>query len=89
MRPSFLDEMSWQMAEVYGAVTDRIMINLARHFKYVQKSGQITGSFEYQARMLAEMGQVTQETTRIIAASLEGADEALRKSLEAAIMDAL
>jgi len=89
MRPSFLDNMSYEMAEVYGAVTDRILINLARHFKYVKSTGQITGSFEYQARMLAQMGQVTKETTDIILKSMGGADEALRGVLEAAIMDAL
>lgn len=89
MRPAFLDNMSWAMAEVYGAVTDRILINLARHFPYVKDGGQVTGSFEYQARMLAQMGQVNRETAQIIAGSLDGADEALRRSLEAAILDAL
>lgn len=89
MKPSFLDNMSWAMAEVYGAVTDRILINLAKYFPYIKDSGEVTGSFEYQARMLAQMGQVNRETAQIIAGSLEGADEALRQSLEAAILDAL
>ena len=89
MRPSFLDEMSWAMAEVYGAVTDRILVNLAKYFPYIRDSDEVTGSFEYQARMLAQMGQVNRETAQIIAGSLEGADEALRQSLEAAILDAL
>ena len=89
MRPSFLDEMSWAMAEVYGAVTDRILINLAKYFPYIKDSDEISGSFEYQARMLAQMGQVNRETVQIIAGSLEGADQALRDCLEAAILDAL
>lgn len=89
MRPSFLDEMSWRMAEVYEAVTDRILINLARYFPYVKDSGEVKGAFEYQARLLAKMGQVTKESARIILDSLSGADEALKQSLEAAIMDAL
>ena len=89
MRPAFLDNMSWAMAEVYGAVTDRIMINLARYFPYIQQGGQALQDFEYQARMLAQMGQVNRETAQIIAGSLDGADEALRQALEAAIMDAL
>ena len=89
MRPAFLDEMSWRMAEVYASVTDRIMINLARYFPYIKDSDEVTGSFEYQARLLAKMGQVNRETAQIIAGSLEGADEALRQSLEAAILDAL
>ena len=89
MRPSFLDEMSWRMAEVYASVTDRIMINLARYFPYIKDSDEVTGSFEYQARLLAKMGQVNRETAQIIAGSLDGADDALRQSLEAAILDAL
>lgn len=89
MRPSFLDDMSWRMAEVYGAVTDRILVNLARHFPLVHSTGQMRGSFEYQVRMLAQLGQVRQETVRLILDSLSGADEALRASLEAAIRDAL
>lgn len=89
MRPSFLDNMSWAMAEVYGAVTDRILVNLARHFPYIHSVNELRGSFEYQARMLAQMGQVTRETADIIMQSLDGADEALRGALEAAIMEAL
>lgn len=89
MRPSFLDDMSWAMAEVYGAVTDRILINLAKYFPFLQEGAELPGSFEYQARMLAQMGQVNRETVDILMQSLDGADEALRASLEAAILDAL
>ena len=89
MRPSFLDDMSWAMAEVYGAVTDRILINLAKYFPFMQAGAELPGSFEYQARMLAQMGQVNRETVDILMQSLDGADEALRASLEAAILDAL
>ena len=89
MRPSFLDDMSWRMAEVYGAVTDRILVNLAHYFPYIKDSDQVSGSFEYQARMLAQMGQVNRETVDIIMQSLGGADDALRGALEAAITEAL
>lgn len=89
MRPSFLDNMSYEMAEVYGAVTDRILVNLARHFPYVKPGEELPGSFEYQARMLAQMGQVNRETADIILQSLGGADAALRGALEAAILEAL
>ena len=89
MRPAFLDSMSWAMAEVYGAVTDRIMINLAKYFPYVKPGEELPGSFEYQARMLAQMGQVNRETADIIMKSLDGADAALRGALETAILDAL
>ena len=89
MRPSFLDSMSWEMAEVYGAVTDRILINLAKYFAFLKQGAELPKSFDYQARMLAQMGQVNRETAEIILQSMGGADEALRASLEAAIMDAL
>ena len=89
MRPSYLDSMSWAMAEVYEAVTDRLLINLAKYFPYVRQSDEIKGSFEYQARMLAQMGQVNRESAQIIIDSMAGADAALRSTLDAAIMDAL
>ena len=89
MNPTLLDSMGWRMAEVYGAVTDRLLINLARYFPYIKGAGEVKGAFEYQARMLAQMGQVTRESADIIMGSLGGADQALRDALEAAILDAL
>lgn len=90
MRPSFLDNMSWAMAEVYGAVTDRILINLATYFPYSDNAPRdIKDMFAYQARMLAQLGQVNRETADIIAGSLDGEFAALRQALEAAILDAL
>ena len=89
MNLTLLDSMGWRMAEVYGAVTDRLLINLARYFPYIQSAGEIKGAFEYQVRMLAQMGQVTRESADIILSSLAGADDALRNALETAILDAL
>lgn len=89
MRPSFLDDMGWAMGEVYGAVTDRILINLAHYFRYLKPGEKIPGSFEYQARMLAQMGQVNRETAAIIMQSLGGADEALFNVLSEAIKEGL
>ena len=77
------------MAEVYGAVTDQILINMAHYFPLYKPGQQTPGSFEYQARMLAQVGQVNRDTVDIIMKRLTGADEALRSSLEAAITDAL
>ena len=45
MNPKFIDEMSWRMGEVYGAVTDRILINLARHFQYIRDGMTPGGSW--------------------------------------------
>ena len=88
MNPAIIDNMSWAMAEVYAAVTDRIMINLAHHFPYVQHDMHM-GSFEYQSIMLAQMGKVEKETIAIIAGSLGNADEALKLALETAILEGL
>ena len=89
MNPRFIEEMSWRMGEVYAAVTDQILINLARHFKYIQEGQKPTGSWDYQAKKLAEMGQVTRETEQIIINMLSGYDAELQKLLEASIVDGL
>ena len=90
MNPAFLDDMSWEMAEVYGAVTDQILINLARYFPYYESGDDIPKSaFTYQAQMLAQMGQVNRETVRIIRNGLADADGALKGVLEAAIVDSV
>lgn len=90
MNPAFIDGMSWEMAEVYGAISDRILINLARYFPYWKAGDKLPRSaFEYQARMLAQMGKVNADTVRIIRNSLEGVDDALKNTLEQAIIEAV
>lgn len=90
MNPALLDDMSWEMAEVYGAVTDQILINLSRYFPYYESGNDVPKSaFTYQAAMLAQMGQVNRETVRIIRNGLADADGALKGVLEAAIIDSV
>lgn len=90
IRPSFIDKMSWEMAEVYGAITDQILINLAHYFPYWKTGAQVPKSaFEYQANMLAQMGQVNRDTIRVIRNGLKGANPALSNILEQAIMEAV
>ena len=90
MNPTFLDEMSWEMAEVYGAITDQIVINMARLFPYVKVGGKVPESaFAYQSAMLAQMGQVNKQTIQIIRNNLSEADAALSGVLEATIADAI
>lgn len=89
MNPRFIEEMGWRMGEVYAAVTDQILINLARHFKYIKDGASIGGAWQYQVQRLAEMGQVTRETEAIILNMLGDADEALQTILEEAIKDGL
>ena len=89
MNPRQIEEMGWRMGEVYAAVTDRILINLARHFRYVTEGSKPSGSWDYQIRKLAELGQVTRETEAIILESLKGGDAALAELLEEVIRGSL
>lgn len=90
MNPASIDAMSWEMAEVYGAITDQIIINLSRYFPFINSGKHPPKSmFDYQAAMLAQMGQVNAETMRIIRNGLSDADRALSASLETAIADAI
>lgn len=90
MNPEFIDGMGWEMAEVYGAITDQILINLSRYFKYYKPGETVPkSSFEYQANMLAQMGQVNKETVRIISGGLKDADGALQNAMTQAIIDAV
>ena len=89
LKPAFVANMSEAMADVYGAVTDRILINLAKYFPFLKAGAEMPGSFDYQARMLAQMGQINKETIDIIMSGLDGADQALRQALEASIIHAL
>ena len=89
MNPTFLDAMSWEMAEVYGAITDQILINLAKHFSFFEADTVPRSTFQYQATKLAEMGQVSKETVQIIRSNLADADLALQGVLEQGIIDAV
>ena len=77
------------MGEVYAAVTDRIIINLAKHFPFIAEGAPVTYTWDYQVRKLAEMGQVTRETEAIILESMKGADQALVDLLEETIRESL
>jgi hypothetical protein len=87
--PDFLDVLGDEMGRVYEACHDRLLINLARHFRFLKPGEVPGGAFEYQARKLLEMGQLTRESMEIIKTMLDGADPALADCLEAAIVDAL
>ena len=89
MNPRMIEEMSWRMAEVYEAVVNRILINMARHFQYINAGEIPSGTWLYQTKKLAEMGQVTRETERIILDMLGDADGVLRALLEESILNGL
>lgn len=89
MNPKFIDDMSWEMAEVYGAITDQILVNLAHYFPYYDSRNFPRSSITYQADMLAQMGQVNKETIAIIRNGLKGASPALERCLEQVIVDSV
>ena len=89
MNPRWIEEMGFRMGEVYGAVVDRILVNLAKHFPYIADGAEPGGAWQYQIRKLAEMCQVTRETEAIILESMKGADQALADLLEETIRESL
>lgn len=89
MNPRVIDEMGWQMSQVYAQVTDRILINLARHFKRVTEKNAPMGGWDYQIRMLAQVGQVRAETVEILMESLAGEDETIQIMLNEMILNSL
>lgn len=84
-----LDGLSWRMSEVYAACVDQLLINLARHFKFIKDGAPIPGSWDYTVKKLAEMDAVTRESEQIILSMLGDADESLRGLLEEAIRNGL
>lgn len=89
MNRRVIDGMSWRMAEVYAACVDRILINLARHFKLISHGAPIPGSWDYQIKKLAEMDAVTRESEAIILDMLGDADYTLQGLLEESIREGL
>lgn len=77
------------MSEVYAACVDQLLINLARHFKFIKDGAPIPGSWDYTVRKLAEMDAVTRESEQIILSMLGDADQALQNALEEAIRNGL
>ena len=85
----YLDTLGDAIADVYAECHDRLLMNLARHFKFLKPGEEPGGAFQYQARKLAELGQVTRESVEIIRGMLGDVDPELAESLEAAILDAI
>ncbi len=75
------------LTKVYQEVTDALLVNIARHFN-VKATGN-TGAFEYQVKMLAQMGQLTQENMAIIARYTGANSELLKEALTQSILAAL
>lgn len=85
--PPDLARYAAPLTKVYQEVTDALLVNIARHFN-VKATGN-TGSFDYQVKMLAQMGQLTQENMAIIARYTGANSELLKEALTQSILAAL
>lgn len=66
---------------MYQAAGDRLLVNMARHFKGKQN----IPVDEWQAKMLGEVGLLTEESIKIIAATTNKAPEEIRGAIEKAV----
>lgn len=73
------------LADVYQEITDQVLENIARHFN----TGKTLSTQEWQIKKLAEIGQVQEETVRIIARMTKQNEELITEALNAAISSAL
>lgn len=84
-----LDRLGEAIGNSYADCVDRLLVNIARHFKYLQPGEEPGGAFQWQARKLAELGQLNRENVDIIRRLLGGVPAELANGLETAILDAL
>lgn len=73
------------LAKVYQEITDQVLENIARHFN----TGKSLATEDWQIKKLAELGQVREETIRIIARLTKQNEELITEALKAAIDAAL
>lgn len=73
------------LAKVYMEITEQVLENIARHFN----AGQKLSIQDWQIKKLAELGQVREETIRIIARLTKQNEELITEALKAAINAAL
>lgn len=87
--PDFLDVLGDAVGDVYADCVDRLLWNIARYFRYLKPGEEPGGAFQWQARKLAEFGQVNAENVRIIRTMLRDVPAEVAGGLEDAILDAL
>lgn len=86
--PASVYDFGEDMALVYEWCVNRILLNIARRFPYIEDE-DARGVFEWQAKKLVEFGQCNEETMKIIRDSLENVPEELEKQLEEQIVKAV
>ena len=87
--PDFLDILGDAVGNVYADCVDRLLWNIARYFRYLKPGEEPGGAFQWQARKLAQFGQVNAENIRIIRGMLADVPAEVADGLEQAIRDAL
>ena len=84
-----LDRLGEAIGNSYADCVDRLLVNIARHFKYLKPGEEPGGAFQWQAQKLAELGQLNRENVAIIRRLLGDVPTELADGLETAILDAL
>lgn len=87
MKTNVIMEGSFELYDAYLDVHNKILVNLARHFPYAKSIP--SGSFQYQAKMLAQMGMIDKETANIIMGHMRGVAGVVKEDIERAILEGL
>ena len=85
LTPEEILKLSEPVEKVYSEIVDALLVNMAKHFN----SGYSLSTQEWEIRKLAEMGQLTDESIKIIAELTGQNPELVRAALEGAVTDAL
>lgn len=84
--PSKIEALAQPVADAYAACTDDLLVNIAGRFNV---NDLTLGSGEWRFKMLAQMGQLTQENIEIIAKHTGQNTKAVRDAIEQAAYTAL
>lgn len=76
--PSKIESLAEPVVETYAQITDDLLINISKRFNV---NDLTLGSGEWRLRMLAKMGQLTQENIEIIAKYSGKSTEEVKKAL--------
>ena len=87
MKTNVIMEGSFELYDAYLDVHNKILVNLARHFPYAKSVP--SGSFQYQAKMLAQMGMIDKETANIIMGHMRGVAGVVKEDIERAILEGI
>lgn len=85
LTPDDILRLSEPIEKVYSDIVDALLINMAKHFN----SGYSLSTQEWEIQKLAEIGQLTEESLRIIADLTGQNPELVHTALEGAVDDAL